>query len=123
MSPPPLRIFVVDDDEIILKSLSRTLRRPGFEVLSFNSAEAALARLGEAPDLIVCDYHLPKVDGLSVAAQAKRAHPRARTLLMSGAIEDDAVLAALQSKVVDRFLVKPWRQDELLALVDALLAE
>jgi two-component system, probable response regulator PhcQ len=123
MSPTARLIFVVDDDELILKSLSRMLRRPGFEVASFSNADAALARLSDAPDLIVCDYHLPKVDGLSVAAQAKRALPRARTLLLSGAVEDDAVSDALRTKVVDRFLAKPWRQDELLSLVDALLAE
>jgi CheY-like chemotaxis protein len=122
MSPAPVLIFVIDDDELILKSLSRTLRRPGYEVASFSSAAAALARLGDAPDLVICDYHLPKVDGLSFATQAKSAHPKARTILLSGAIEDDEVLAALRSKIVDRFVVKPWRYEELVALVDGLMA-
>jgi len=122
MSGAPIRIFIVDDDELILKSLARVLRRPGFEVVSFATADAVLARLGEAPDLLICDYHLPGVDGVTIAGHAKLAYPNARTILLSGGVEDDVVQAAMDAKVVDRFASKPWHHDDLLALVDGLLA-
>ncbi|MBI5549756.1 MAG: response regulator [Deltaproteobacteria bacterium] len=115
------RIFIVDDDELILKSLTRVLRRPGTEIVSFSGAEAVFPRLAEGPDLLICDYHLPKVDGLTIATEAKRVSAKTRTMLLSGGVEDDAIVSALQSGTLDRYSVKPWHHDELLALVDELL--
>jgi CheY-like chemotaxis protein len=114
-------IFVVDDDELILKSLVRILRRPGHEVVSFISSEQVLPRLAEQPDVLICDYHMPRIDGLQVVAAARRASPRTRTMLLSGGIEDERVAEALATGVLDRFQPKPWHHDELLEALDALL--
>lgn len=115
------RIFIVDDDEFILKSLARILRRPGFEISTFGHAEEVLPRLTERPDLLICDYYLPKVNGLSIIGQAKAASPGTRTVLLSGGVEDDPVLEALEKKTLDRFATKPWHQEELVAMVLELL--
>jgi DNA-binding NtrC family response regulator len=114
-------IFLVDDDELILKSLARMLRRPGLTVHAFGSAQEVMERLAEAPDLLVSDYHLPGVDGLGLAALAKKASPKVKTAILSGGVEDDRVAEAMGNGTLDRFLQKPWRQDELLASLEELL--
>jgi len=116
------RIFIVDDDEFILKSLTRVLRRPGYDIVGFGSPEDILERIGEGPDLVICDFHLPRIDGLSVVAQAKNANPRTRTMILSGGIADDDVTAALDKGSLDRFVTKPWHHDELVGVVSELLA-
>jgi two-component system, probable response regulator PhcQ len=116
-------IFIVDDDPLILKSLSRIFSRAGFDVVSFEAPEPAIARLNEAPDFLICDYHLPRIDGLAVSVAAKNANPKIRTMLLSGGVEDDAVIEALAAKKVDKFATKPWRQGELVAMVQEMLKE
>lgn len=114
-------VFIVDDDELILKSLARMLRRPGFSVHAFGSAREALDHLSEGPDLLISDYHLPGIDGIDIAAMAKKVNPKVKTAILSGGVEDDRVAEAMGSGTLDRFLQKPWRQDDLLAAVDELL--
>jgi YesN/AraC family two-component response regulator len=65
---------------------------------------------------------MPKVDGVAIATRAKSISPKVKTVLLSGGAEDDGVLAALDARTVDRFANKPWHQDELVAIVDGLLA-
>jgi DNA-binding NtrC family response regulator len=114
-------IFIVDDDELILKSLARMLRRPGFTVRAFGSAQEVLDSLGEGPDLLISDYHLPSCDGIDLAAAAKKAAPGVKTAILSGGVEDERVAEAMQNGTLDRFLQKPWRHDDLLQAVDDLL--
>ena len=116
-----LKIFIVDDEEMVLKSLSRLLSRPDVQIVSFRSSQEALAHLSERPDLLICDYHLPLVDGLGVVRETKRHSPSTRTMLLSGAIEDEPVVHALANKMLDRFVIKPWLHDEMIATVDSLL--
>ncbi len=114
-------IFIVDDDELILKSLARILRRPDLTVRAFGTAQEVLDHLAESPDLLISDYHLPNVDGIDLAAAAKKVLPGVKTAILSGGVEDDRACDAMRSGTLDRFLHKPWRHDELLAAVDDLL--
>ncbi len=114
-------IFIVDDDELILKSLARMLRLPGFSVHAFGTAKEVIDHLSEAPDLLISDYHLPSVDGIDLAVMAKKLHPKVKTAILSGGVEDDRVAEAMGNGTLDRFLQKPWRHDELLAAVRELL--
>lgn len=115
------RAFIVDDEDLIRRSLTRLLRRIGFDVIVFGTPEDAMSRLAEGPDLLVCDYHLPRIDGLAISAEAKRVSPKTRTMILSGGAEDAPLLAALAAKTVDRFLTKPWNHDELIATIHTLL--
>ncbi|MCO6512000.1 MAG: response regulator [Aridibacter famidurans] len=65
---PPL-VFVIEDDDIQRRGLSRFLKREGFNVREFADGESALedAHSGrDGPDLVVCDYKLPGRNGLEV---------------------------------------------------------
>jgi two-component system repressor protein LuxO len=114
-------IFILDDDDLIRRALKRLLQSRGAEVEVFSTAEQALERLGERPQLLICDYHLPKFDGLEMAQRLKSASPSSKVLLLSGDLEDEAVTAALECGRVDRFLCKPWHQQDLLEAVESLL--
>ncbi len=114
-------LFVLDDDEMILRSLSRQLAHAGHKVGAFSTAEQVLAHLSESPSLLVCDYHMPRIDGLELARSVKRQCPSCKVLLLSGGIQDEPIEEALRSKTIDGFLGKPFQHQELLATVDGLL--
>lgn len=114
-------VFIVDDEELVLKSLSRLLRRAGFDTATFSTGEQALARREERPDLLVCDYRLPRTDGLTIVREFKDAFPKTKTMLLSGGVPDEAVTAALDDGTLDLFFAKPWMLDDLLSAVGGLL--
>jgi CheY-like chemotaxis protein len=115
------RIFVVEDETLILRLLTRLLERNGHEVHGFLAPERALEALDPNLELVVCDYNLPGIDGLELAARVKQRCPSARTLLLSGQLEDAAVAAALDSGQLDLFLPKPYDAEQLAEAVRSLL--
>lgn len=58
-----IRLFLVDDDELFLKSLQvKFLNEADFEIETFISGEECIKHLGHKPDLIILDYHLDGID-------------------------------------------------------------
>ena len=61
------RVMIVEDDEIFLRPLRRTLEVAGFEVLAAPSGEEAMDALkGEDVDLVLTDRRLPGMDGVEL---------------------------------------------------------
>ncbi len=66
----PLRIFVVDDEEIVRVSLADDLRDAGYRVQEFQDARAALNQLSQSSvDVVFSDILMPGMDGLEFLAQ------------------------------------------------------
>lgn len=130
-SPAPaqsLRILFVDDDPIMLKSLSDTLGQDGHSVVladggqrAIDTFHAALAR-GEHFDAVITDLGMPHVDGRTVAAAIKAAAPRVPVVMLTG--WGHRLLAENDTPpYVDRVLSKPPRLAALrLALAELALA-
>ncbi len=110
-------LYLVDDDPLILRSIERILRRENRTIASFSTSEELFAPETQVPKLIICDYHLPRADGLDILYRARERWPEATTILLSGGCEDERILEAMQQGVVNVFMAKPWHNDELKALV------
>jgi len=114
---PPLsaeRVLIVDDDELILRALGRVLEGAGFEVRSYVSPEEALANLeSDRPTVIVSDYMMPGLDGISFLKQARARLPGAARVLCTAAEDFNVALQAVNSGEVYRIIAKPWHQQEL----------
>src|SRR5690349_8553055 len=65
--PPPCRILVVDDDEMIRRKLSALLRRAGYEVITAANGEEALRTLdAEFCPIVIADWEMPDMDGIAL---------------------------------------------------------
>jgi CheY-like chemotaxis protein len=110
------RIIVVDDDPQVAASLSRVLRRRGFDVGIATSARTALAMLHAAPcDLLITDVVMPEMSGTQLLAEVRRQWPRLPCLLLSGyaSLDDDAPVEGMMAPV----LRKPWDTLELVSAI------
>jgi putative nucleotidyltransferase with HDIG domain len=116
--PAPDRVVVVDDDDLILKALSRILETAGFETRCFLRPEEALTSL-EAfdPVVIISDYMMPSMDGVAFLKQARTRSPNAVRILCTAAEDFRVALQAVNSGEVFRIISKPWHQAELLSTV------
>jgi len=114
------RVLVVEDDEDIAQALQRSLRMEGYEVRIAADGEAALEESRVfAPDLVVLDLGLPKLDGLDVA-RSLRADDDVPILILTARDALDSRVEGLDSGA-DDYLVKPFERQELLARLRALL--
>jgi len=115
-------IWVIDDDRSIRWVLERALRQEEMDVRSFESAENALAALGqEEPDAIVTDIRMPGMDGLAFLAEINDRYPDLPTIIMTAHSDLDSAVAAYQGGAFE-YLPKPFDVDEAVELVHRALA-
>jgi DNA-binding response OmpR family regulator len=115
-----VRVLVVDDEPIVSEVVQRYLVREGYEVAVAQDGEAALAEARElAPDLVVLDLMLPKLDGLEVCRQLRAESSVAIIMLTAKGEESDRILGL--GLGADDYLVKPFSPGELVARVKAVL--
>lgn len=110
---PPV-IFLVDDDDGSRDAMTRTLERVGYDLRSFDSAEAALEKLGEGEevDAIVSDVRMPGMDGYEFLRAVRAEHPNLPFLLVTAYADVEDAVSALQEGA-DDYLTKPVKVQEL----------
>jgi DNA-binding response OmpR family regulator len=115
-------VLVVDDEHTIAEVVSHYLQRAGYatEIVS-DGAQAVDAATALAPDLVVLDARLPRLDGLEVMRRLRAADSaRPAVIMVSGRAEESDRILGLQLGA-DDYVVKPFSPDELVARVDAVL--
>lgn len=115
-----LALLLVDDDALLLSALVRALRGR-VTVRTATSGERALELLRAGPNdyfAVVSDIHMPGMDGPTFLAAAARVAPRTRAILMSGRLETEALLRAINGPGVFRCLPKPIETSTLVATLE-----
>ncbi len=116
----PLRVFVVDDEDVIASSLTMILRfQGGFHAKSFtNPLEALQAARVDAPDLLISDIVMPELSGIDLAIQMRKYCPDCRVLLFSGQAASAQLLeSAKEMGYQFEILMKPVHPADLLAKI------
>ena len=113
-------VLVVDDDKLVLEMMYDALEGAGYSTTTFQDPRAALRALDtEHPVVIVSDYTMPSMDGLSFLARSRERVPDATRVLCTAASDFGVALSAVNSGNVYRIVRKPWRENELLDTVAA----
>lgn len=107
-------LLLLDDDESILASLVRLLRRDGYTILKATHASAALDLLAQNPvGVIISDQRMPEMSGVEFLQRIKRLYPNTVRMVLSGYTDLKSVTDAINEGAAYKFLAKPW-DDELL---------
>ncbi len=118
MSDAVIRILMVDDEQPILRSLTRLFAFEPYELATASNAADALALLrGAESAVILSDYDLGGVGGVELLREARQITPDTSRILFSGHIDIDLLRQAVNGGEVYRFVTKPWNDDELLQAV------
>ena len=114
------RILIIEDDEEILRVLRRVLTYEGYVVDTASTGMAGITLANEqAPDLVILDLMLPKMDGLEVCNQLQKIGNQPILMLTAKDTLNDRVDGL--DAGADDYMVKPFEIEELLARIRALL--
>jgi response regulator RpfG family c-di-GMP phosphodiesterase len=112
-------VLFVDDEENILKSLSRLLMDEEFEVLTADSGEKGLALLEQAENvgLIVSDQRMPGLSGVDFLERARAIAPHALRIMLTGYADINATIDAINRGGAYRYITKPWNDNEIVQTI------
>jgi FixJ family two-component response regulator len=117
VNAPDERIYVVDDDPAVGKSLSRLFRSAGFDVLAFDSPEEFLRQLPrEAAGCVVLDLSMPGLDGLGLQRELAARTCGLPVIFLTGYGDVPRSVQAIKNGAMD-FLTKPVDGEVLLRAV------
>ena len=112
-----MKILVVDDDAIVIKSCRRILEAEGFEVMTVPGADEALEKIKSSEfDLLLMDVKMPKHDGIFLMREIKKNWPDIPIIVMSGYPTPETIADVLKLGAT-QFIPKPFRPDELVKTV------
>jgi CheY-like chemotaxis protein len=113
-------ILIVEDDVVIRKSISQTLRQEGYEVDEASDGAQAVELLSERRfDLVISDFVMPRMDGLKVVEQVHSLSPQTPVIFLTGYLSRKSAESLLHGMA--EFVQKPVTEELLLAKVQRLL--
>lgn len=113
------------DDSKTMRNIQRTmLTQMGFETLEeAQDGQDALSKLGAfQPELILCDWNMPNLDGLEFVKQARSRGCTAPIIMVTTESEKTKVVTAIRAGV-NNYVVKPFTQDVLSARIGETLSK
>ena len=108
-------IVLVDDEEMVLTSLSSFLMlETEYEVATFVQASEALDFIkGNDIDLVVSDYLMPEMDGISFLAKVREVKPEVPRIILTGYADKENAIKAINEVGLYQYIEKPWDNDDL----------
>jgi DNA-binding NtrC family response regulator len=108
-----MRVLVVDDEPIVLKSCRLVLEAEGWEMISASSVAEALSILESiTPELLLVDVKMPVHDGMYLMRKVREKRPGIPIIVMSGYATSETIKEA-EGLGAAIFLPKPFTPDEL----------
>lgn len=112
-------VMLVDDEQPILNSLKRLIKRLGCNIITFTSPLDALEALkGTSVQLVISDMRMPEMGGEVFLEQVAKSYPDIERVVISGYADAQATIDAVNRGKISRFLLKPWEDEDVFKVVE-----
>lgn len=119
--PERPQVYLLDDDDLVLGTLARVLRRAGYRVAAFASPSLFLEEAClDPPCCLVLDVHMPEMDGVQIQQKLAATENPPSIVFISGGADVPTSVRVMKAGAVD-FLPKPFANRDLLAAVASAL--
>lgn len=111
-------IVIVDDEEMVLTSISSFLAlETDYHVESFLSAKEALDFIKNNDiDLVVSDYLMPEMDGISFLIEVREIKPEVPRIILTGYADKENAIKAINQVGLFQYIEKPWDNEDILII-------
>ncbi len=117
------KILVVDDEEVVLKSVDRILTKEKHVVEGVLTAHAALEKVAQTKyDIVVTDWKMPGIDGMELIARVKELQPDVRIIMITGYSSVDSAVKAMSIGAFD-YISKPFAPKDIALAVEKALRD
>ncbi len=114
-------ILLLDDEENILRSLSRALRSAGVEIVTFSDPYKALDYLKEnSVEIVISDFRMQKQNGIAFLVEVKIFSPNSKRIILSGYADEQLIKKSIEDETVHGYWLKPMKVDEILSKIQNL---
>ncbi|NIM18846.1 MAG: response regulator [Candidatus Latescibacteria bacterium] len=112
-------IIIVDDEEMVLQSLNSILGlETSYNVVSHTSPREALQYIeSNDVDLVISDYLMPEMDGISFLAKVRELKPQIPRIILTGYADKENAIKAINEVGLFQYIEKPWDNDDLLIII------
>lgn len=110
---------VVDDEEMVVTSIRSYMQlETRHEIHTFTVPDRALEELRDVEvDVVVADFMMPEMDGITFLKQMRRDHPRATRVLLTGYADKANAIRGINEVDLYQYIEKPWENDRLKLVV------
>ena len=118
-TPAAARIVVVDDEPMVAAALRSFLElETSYDVQTFTDPRAALdAIAAEHTHVVVADFMMPELDGITFLKQVRELRPLTTRILLTGYADKDNAIRAINEAGLYYYLEKPWNNDHLKVVI------
>lgn len=109
-------IVLVDDEEMVLTSISSLLEMESdYKVKTFTSPEKAAKYIEDnGVHLVISDYLMPEMDGITFLAEVKKIKPDIPRIILTGYADKENAIKAINEVGLFQYIEKPWDNSDLL---------
>ena len=112
-------IVIVDDEDMVLTSIRSFLTlETAYNVQTFLSAREALGFIQEnSADLVISDYLMPEMDGISFLAKVREIKPEIPRIILTGYADKENAIKGINEVGLFQYIEKPWDNDDLWLII------
>lgn len=115
------KIFILDDDDLILSMLSKVLKKDGYEVYSEMQTDGVIKKIRSwDPDVVLLDIRLPKRSGIDILRDIKSEEINTEVVMLTADDTAETAVTAMKLGAVD-YLTKPFNTDEVKIVVSNVI--
>lgn len=117
------KVMVIDDAAFIAKAVERALKPYNFEIAGYaGNGKLGLEMFEKImPDVVILDITMPEMDGLEVAANLFKKAPKPNVVMLSALGGHEHYIEKAKEIGVEKFLIKPFKDNELMDAIMSLL--
>ncbi|ACH38680.1 response receiver histidine kinase [Citrifermentans bemidjiense Bem] len=118
---PRGRVLIVDDEKVILDLTAIILKNRGYQVFTALSALEGLEVIEkERPELVLLDYMMPNMDGLTALKEIRRSYPDTYVIMFTGKGSEEIAVELMKAGASD-YILKPFNNQDLVERIESVL--
>ena len=115
------RVFLLDDDELIVSVLAKALKKEGYEMYAETETDSVINKVRSwAPDIVVLDITMPGRSGMDILQEIRSSEINTQVVMLTADDTEETAARAMNLGAVD-YVTKPFNMDEVKIVISNII--